>query len=100
MSSMTRRWCRIATLALGLVVLAGGSWVTSAQDAMGGRATGARLETMKASPQWKDGRFRNSLDRHDAPLLKSLVQWVRGAEHTVPGEPPPIEARSRADLST
>ena len=91
---------RIAALALGLVVLAGGLWVTSAQDAMGARATGARLETMKASPQWKDGRFRNLLDRQDAPLLKSLAQWARGAEHTVPDEPPPIEARSRGDFST
>ncbi len=71
-----------------------------AQDTRGHRATGARLETMKASPQWKDGRFRNLLDRQDAPLLKSLAQWARGAEHTVPDEPPPIEARSRGDLST
>jgi L-ascorbate metabolism protein UlaG (beta-lactamase superfamily) len=74
--------------------------MTSVEDVVGDRATGARLEAMKASPQWKDGRFRNRLDRHDAPLLKSLVQWVRGGEHTVPDEPPPIEPRRREDFST
>lgn len=67
---------------------------------MGGAASGARIEAMKASRQWKDGRFRNRLDRHDAPFLKMTARWLRGAEHTRPDEPPPIEARGGADWST
>jgi L-ascorbate metabolism protein UlaG (beta-lactamase superfamily) len=70
----------------------------SGNVAVGGRATGARLDAMKASPQWKDGRFRNRLERRDAPFLKSFTSWARGADHTAPAEPPPIEARRRGDF--
>jgi L-ascorbate metabolism protein UlaG (beta-lactamase superfamily) len=94
--AIARRRSVAAAVGLGLVVLAAGWWVTSAQEAVGGRATAARLETMKTSPQWNDGRFRNQLPRQDAPLLKSLTQWARGAEHTAPDRPPPIESRTGA----
>ena len=72
--------------------------MVSGNPALGRRAGGARLDAMKVSPQWKDGRFRNRLERQDAPLLKSFRSWVRGAEHTTPDEPPPIEPRRRGDF--
>jgi L-ascorbate metabolism protein UlaG (beta-lactamase superfamily) len=93
-----RRWCRRAALVLVPFAAAGGWWLVSGTAAVGGRAHGARLEAMKASAQWKDGRFRNRLERQDAPFLKSFTSWARGADHTAPEEPPPIEARRRGDF--
>jgi hypothetical protein len=98
MSSLARRWCRSAAVAVGLVVVAGGWWLVSGDAAVGGRPSGARLAATRASPQWKDGRFRNRLDRRDAPFLKSFTSWARGADHTAPDEPPPLEARRRRDF--
>jgi L-ascorbate metabolism protein UlaG (beta-lactamase superfamily) len=94
------RWFQAGAFAAALVVLAGGWWVVSGQEGVGARASGARLEAMKASAQWEDGRFKNRLERQDAPFLKSLTQWARGAEHTVPAESPPIEARTRGDFAS
>ncbi len=67
--------------------------MASGSPALGGRAGGSRLERMTASPQWRDGRFRNELERRDAPFLKSFTAWARGAEHTAPEAPPPFVAR-------
>lgn len=94
----TGRGRRSAALVFAVVALGGGWRIASGSPALGGRAGGARLEAMKASPQWKDGRFRNRLERHDAPFLKSFTSWARGAEHTAPDAPPPIEARRRGDF--
>jgi L-ascorbate metabolism protein UlaG (beta-lactamase superfamily) len=92
-----RRVRRIAALAVALVVLVGGWSIVSVNPALG-RAREARLEAIEASPQWKDGRFRNSLDRQDAPFLKTFTSWARGAEHTAPDAPTTIEARGRGDF--
>lgn len=67
MSSRFSRWWRFPAVGLGLVVLAGGFWATSAQEAEGGRASGTRLDSMKTSRQWSEGRFRNSLARLPKP---------------------------------
>ena len=67
-----------------------------ATDTFEGRAR----EAIEASPQWRDGRFRNRLDRHDAPFLKILAHWARGGEHTAPDEPPPMEPRTTADYAS
>jgi L-ascorbate metabolism protein UlaG (beta-lactamase superfamily) len=72
--------------------------MVSCNPALGRRAGGGRLEAVKGSPQWKDGRFTNRLERQDAPFLKSFTSWARGAEHTAPKEPPAIEARRRGDF--
>jgi L-ascorbate metabolism protein UlaG (beta-lactamase superfamily) len=96
---MTRRRLVLAALAFALVVLAGG-WSVVRNEAAGSRASGARLEAVQASPQWRDGRFENRLARGDAPFLKSFTTWARGAEHTAPDAPPPIEPRTRADYES
>ena len=52
------------------------------------------------SPQWRDGRFRNPLPRHDGPLWRMLAEfWLGGSSHRRPTSPVPIEPRTAADYA-
>ena len=54
-----RRWRRLLLRVLLLLVLLAGVGVASAWASFGGRATGARLDRIRQSPQWHDGMFQN-----------------------------------------
>ncbi len=94
------RWFKIPAVLVGLVFLAGGAIFMSAWEAMGARPDGTRLEAMQASPQWKDGRFHNPLERIDGSYVKMLGDWFRGSSHRTPEVAPPVAARTRADYET
>ncbi len=83
--------------AVGLVV-AGGAVTMSACVATGQNATGARLEVIKASPNWRDGRFVNSLPTEKAGVFESLGKWLRGADHSAPDSPPAMVKRVASDF--
>lgn len=68
------------------------------RKATGKRATGARLEAMKASPNWRDGKFVNSLDNSEPSVLAALGKWMRGAANTVPDAPLPVVERVASDF--
>src|SRR5581483_6124282 len=61
--------------------------------AFGGRATGERLERMKASPRWVDGAFRNvhqSIPGVGAPVrMPTLTEFLMGGTRRVPPGPLP-----------
>jgi len=71
-------------IALGLTVLVIDGW-----KAFGKRPRGARLERMKRSPQWKDGRFQNP-----QPLWNDAWGAATSMFHASPHASPlePIEA--------
>ena len=71
----------------------------SSWEGMGARPDAARLKTMKASPQWKDGKFVNRLDRHDGSYWKMLTDWIRGAENRTPEEAIPTKQLTRDDYA-
>jgi L-ascorbate metabolism protein UlaG (beta-lactamase superfamily) len=80
----------VGVLALVLVV-AFVAAMMSTGDAPGALATGARLERMQASPQWKGTVFGNELPRTDGPLGEMLHQWLfGGSDYRVPTTPIPI----------
>ena len=56
----------------------------------GARATGDRLERMRASPQWKDGAFTNALPRETGHLGKMLAKGFTSVEGETPAHPPPV----------
>jgi L-ascorbate metabolism protein UlaG (beta-lactamase superfamily) len=61
-------------------------------------STRARIER---SPQWRDGRFRNRLDRIDGPIWRSFGEFFfGGSKHRRPTEPIPVEARTGRDYAT
>ncbi len=71
-------------LVLGLVVLVQG-W-----DAIGYAPSGARLEAMRASPQWSEGVFENPQPLWNDPW-GMLVEAVTAEDHRVPDQPLPVE---------
>jgi len=61
---------------------------------LGARAQGARLERMKASPRWVDGRFRNVHPiaaglRDPSAEMPTLREFLYGGENRTPPEPLP-----------
>ena len=66
--------------------------------ATGQSATGVRIDTMKASLNWRDGKFVNSLPTEHPSFLKSLGKWLRGTDNTVPDSPLPIVRRAARDF--
>src|SRR4051812_42923312 len=61
-----------------------------------------RLPTQKErSPQWRDGKFRNRLERHDGPIWRSFGEFFfGGSKHRRPTPPIPFEPRVAADYAT
>ena len=57
----------------------------------------ARIER---SPQWRDGKFRNRLDRIDGPIWRSFGEFFfGGSRHRRPKEPIPVESRTARDFT-
>lgn len=84
---------RTAWTVLSLGAFTGGLGAFAALAA--GEATGAdpkgdRLSRMRASPQWRDGHFVNTLPPVEPKVWKELSRWLRGAPHTSPEVPIPI----------
>lgn len=87
--SRTRRVVgRIAAIAVLTLVVFAGVLIAEGWTAFGNRATGARLERMAASPEWRDGQFVNPqpLENH---LVKGLLGIVNVSENVSPRSPLP-----------
>ena len=86
----------VVVLAVGALVL----WL-AAREALGGRVEGARLARVEASPQWRDGRFRNRLPRVDGPARSMWTEFLfGGSDHRAPAAPLPVARRTAADYAT
>ena len=70
----------------------------SACIATGQSAAGARLHAMEASPNWRDGKFVNSLPTEEASVFKALGKWLQGVDNTVPDPPTPVLKRAARDF--
>lgn len=82
----------------GLFVLAGALAVHGCRS-FGASAEGARLERMKASPQWGDGRFENRLP--ESPIdLWGVLEARFSAEHTEPDAQIITVPRSKEDYAS
>jgi L-ascorbate metabolism protein UlaG (beta-lactamase superfamily) len=87
----------IATAIL-LVLLRSTEWLVS----LGGRAAGARLERIRRSPQWSDGKFRNPEPTRMATgsMLDMARRQFFGTEQREPTGPVPVERRAARDYAT
>lgn len=76
--------------------------------ALGARATGARLERMRRSPQWRDGHFDDVIPRAGSSVyayLRRQIGWramsdwlVGGSKHRIPGETIAVTSRNPGDF--
>ncbi len=72
-------------------------WLAS----LGGRVTGVRLERARRSPQWRNGKFRNSeATRTVAGSYREMVRrQLFGPEKRQPSGPIPVVARATSDYA-
>ena len=89
---------KILLITVVLVTVAGGVVAMNSCASIGKRATGARLEAMKASPNWRDGKFVNPLSSIEPKLFESLRKWMHRADNTVPKTPLPVVTRAMSDF--
>lgn len=93
-----RRWLWGAALPLVLVLTLGLAAFAEAYDALGTSPSGARATRIAASPQFRGGRFVDTLPRVEPDVWQALWRWLGGNEHGTPAEPPPVLARTTAEL--
>ncbi|MEQ9503867.1 MAG: MBL fold metallo-hydrolase [Deltaproteobacteria bacterium] len=95
------KWLRrLGVLALLFVLLGFGGYLL-ARPAMGHDPSGADLERISKSPQYKGERFDNELPRVDGPYWDMTTEWFSGgSDYRLPGAPLKVERRTKADFAT
>jgi L-ascorbate metabolism protein UlaG (beta-lactamase superfamily) len=91
-------WKKVLVMAVVLVTVLGGVITMYCCTSIGKIAKGARLDAFKASPNWRDGKFVNSVASIEPKFFESLGKWIRGADNTVPDSPIPVARRARIDF--
>ncbi len=93
---------RLATgTAAAAAATAGAAAGVLALPVFGGTPSGERLARMQASPQWRDGRFRNTLPTLTQPGPGTIWDfWTSGKAVRVPTEPVPTVSRTRSDFDS
>jgi hypothetical protein len=89
---MARRSVRqTARLAVGATAVGAAVWALREVPAqLGATATGERAERMHRSPQWRDGKFRNSVPSSAVPDGRRLLGELRREHHRKPQRPIPV----------
>ncbi len=93
------RWLRWLGGMVLLLLLLFGVGLASAWSALGTRPSGARLERVQRSPQFRGGRFADTILRVDPDVLSASLRFLQGVEHSRPTEPLPVLMRHTAELS-
>lgn len=89
---------------LGVLVVGGLAVLiaTTSISSFGKRATGARLDRIVHSPQYRDGKFHNLVATTSVPqgtLMGTLWKFAVGAEQRTPPRPIPLERRAARDFA-
>ncbi len=79
-------------------LLAGGTCATS--HGISQQSARERTKKIEASPQWKDGAFRNELKAHINIGLGTLWKFIVGDAFQAPSSPLPVVKRTAADFAT
>jgi L-ascorbate metabolism protein UlaG (beta-lactamase superfamily) len=78
------------------VVLAGG--VVDAWPALGTKPRAARQERIEKSPQYRGGKFVDTIPRIDPDLAAVSMRWFRGVADSRPTAPLPVLLRQASDF--
>ncbi len=101
LASLVRRWARRLGYVFVVVFCLAGILMISAWSNLGSRPTGTRLEQISQSPQFNVDRrqFVNRLPAVEPRLGPILRDWLKGAPHTAPDQPPPVFPDTREVLA-
>jgi L-ascorbate metabolism protein UlaG (beta-lactamase superfamily) len=84
---------------VGVAALAFAPPLMGAYSATGARAKDGRLAAMQASPNWKDGKFVNTLPQSDIRLGPILRGWFDRPSQTEPAVALPVVPRQASDFA-
>lgn len=98
MSHRKRKVFLVTAVTFGLLGLAfGPSWM-AAYSAAGASAKDDRLASMKASPNWKDGKFVNTVPQSEIRLGEMVIGWFGRPDQTEPNNALPVISRRARDF--
>jgi L-ascorbate metabolism protein UlaG (beta-lactamase superfamily) len=81
----------------GTVLLAAG--VVQAWPALGTKPSDARLQRIEKSPQYRGGKFVDTIPRIDPDIAAASLRWFKGVENSQPSAPLPVLLRRTADFA-
>lgn len=101
-SMSPRKWkvSRLFAPGIGLVALAFAPPLMGAYSAAGAKPVDQRLAAMMASPNWRDGRFVNTLPRSDIRLAPIFMSWFNRPNQTEPNTALPVVMLQADDFET
>ncbi|MBU2550850.1 MAG: MBL fold metallo-hydrolase [Proteobacteria bacterium] len=97
-----RRVWTVPSIVLVVLFLGAAGLFLAAGNQLGGSAKGERLERMRASPNFKNGRAQNPVPTDNSWGLVKIWETIkdyRGGRQTVPDQPPPIMRLSKGSFS-
>jgi len=94
-----RFWFRAGGWAALALVLALAGAIIDAWPALGTKPRDARLERIQKSPQFRGGKFGDTIPRIDPDVLAVSLRWFKGVDHSQPLEPLPVLLRQSADFA-
>ncbi len=91
---------RLFAPGIGLAAMVFAPPLMGAYSAAGAKPRDERLAQMKASPNWQDGRFVNTLPRSDIRLWPIVQSRFGAPDQTFPETTLPVMVRSSRDFDT
>lgn len=98
MGGKAKIWLRAlgwAALLFGLVLAAG---VIDAWPALGTKPRDARLARIQTSPQYRGGKFVDTIPRIEPDIVAASLRWFKGVENSQPSAPLPVLFRQAAEF--
>ena len=87
-----------ATLGLGLLLL--GIGVADAWTAIGTTPSAARVERLQGSPQYRDGKFVDTIPRVEPDIWLASRRWLQGTENSQPTSALPVLFRRASEFAS
>ncbi len=81
------------------MLVSGGLFMITACSALSNGFTEKSQIIIENSPNYKEGVFVNSIPVQEPPFTKTLIEWIKGGENTVPDQPIVVENRTKNDFS-
>jgi len=95
-----RIWLRALGALFGLVTVLGVVGLADSWAAIGTKPAASRLERIVKSPQYRDGKFVDTIPRVEPDVWAATRRWIAGTPQSQPSSPLPVIQRTTRDFET